>query len=253
MTRTVGLFGRQPAQRPVGLRMLGDYGEIPSAPAVFNHVRSFDSWQMYGNGPDPTLTVHGGQPVGDCGFAGAVHLEMATAAETSDAITWPDSDEVVSAYLNYNDGVDKGVALANLLAFWRSNGLWGRKISAYAPINVHNKNELWAACNAFGALYIGIAVPAVAQEQFAQGRPWSLTHTQADYQIVGGHCVVITSKTLAGGTVVTWGQEQPFTNAWLSTYLEEAWVMVTPEQIEANGNGYGLDMVQLQADLDRVG
>ncbi len=205
-----------------------------------------------GNRTYPNLTVHGGQPVGDCGFAGAVHLEMATAAETSDLVTWPDSDEVVSAYLAYNNGVDQGVSLANLLAYWRSTGLWGRKIAAYAPVNVHNKAELWAACNLFGALYIGIAVPAPADEQFAQGRPWSLTHTPADYQIMGGHCVVITSKTVAGGTVVTWGQEQSFTNAWLSTYLEEAWVAITPEQIEANGNGYGLDMVQLQTDLDRV-
>ena len=252
MKREYGLLGRQPAIRPVGLRMLSAYAPLPPAPATFNHVRSFDNWQMLGNGPDPTLTVHGGQPVGDCGFAGAVHLEMATAAETNDSVTWPDSDDVVSAYLAYNNGADRGVALANLLACWRSSGLFGRKISAYAPVPVHDLSELWAACNIFGALYIGIAVPAVAQQQFAQGLPWDLTHTSRDYDIVGGHCVVITARTETGGTVVTWGQEQPFTNEWLSTYLEEAWAVVTPEQIEADGNGFGLDMVQLRADLDRL-
>ncbi len=244
------LYGRLPAKRPVGLRLLDKYGTIPPAPPTFDHTRHFETWEMLGNGPDPSLTVHA--PVGDCGFAGAVHLEMATAAETQEPVIWPDSNTVVEAYLNYNGGVDKGVALADLLAYWRSSGLWGRKISAYAPVNAHNLNDLWAACNSFGALYIGIAVPAPAEEQFAQGLPWELTHTQADYQIQGGHCVVITARTETGGTVVTWGQEQSFTNEWLAAYLEEAWVVITPEQIEANGNGYGLDMAQLQADLDRV-
>lgn len=250
--REYGLLGRRPAKRPVGLRLLSTYSSLPAAPETFDYTNGFDGWGMYGNGPDPSLTVHSGVPVGDCGFAGAVHLEMATAAETKESINWPTSNEVVSEYLAYDHGVDQGVALADLLAYWRATGLWGRKIAAYAPVNIHDPDEMWAACNAFGALYIGVAVPAPAQMQFARHEPWELTGTAQDRQIIGGHCVVIVARAKGGGEVVTWGGRQEFTDEWLATYLEEAWVAITPEQVEAHGDGYGLGMLQLNEDLDRV-
>ena len=248
--RVPGLYGRKPAIRPVGLASIEHYAtSLPAAPAVFDHTDDFDGFEMLGNGPDPTLTVNGGNPVGDCGVVGSVNVELVDSVETDEPFTMPSSDTVVSEYLRYDQGQDVGVALTQFLTYWQRAGLpWGQ-IAAWASVNASDPESFWAACNAFGCLYVGIAVPAPAQEQFANGEPWDLTGTSADRQIEGGHCVVVVSRKLGGGELVTWGKRQAFTDRWWAAYGEEAHVAITPSQVERHGNGYGLDLASLQADL----
>lgn len=250
--REPGLFGRLAARRPVGLRMIDHYvpRRLPHAPATFDLVAGFSAWEMLGNGPDPTLTVHGGRPVGDCAFAGTVHLEMANAVETRESETWPTANDVVTAYLSYDGGQDIGASLALVLTKWRRSGLWGRKIGAFAPVPVADLDRLYACAYAFGALYLGISVPVNAQAQFAQEQSWHLTDTPADHQIVGGHCVVLAARSSGGGSVVTWGTTQTYDDAWLLQNLEEAWAVLTPEQLAAAGDGIGLNVAALTAILD---
>ena len=80
--RIHGLKGRQPAVFPPGLHVAEAFlvGAGPAAPTypldVTGGVPEADLG-MYGNGPDPTLTIttaNGpGQPVGDCFFAAVVN------------------------------------------------------------------------------------------------------------------------------------------------------------------------------------
>lgn len=246
-------YGRQPAIHPVGYRLIGHYVPgIPDAPATFDHTNGFSGFKMLGNGPDSTLTANGGRPVGDCGFVGSVNVDLIDSIEAHEPFQIPSSDEVVTDYLAYNHGQDRGVALIELLAYWQQIGLWDSKIAGYAAVNFRDTDELWAACNAFGCLYVGIAVPATAQQQFQAGEPWDLTGTDADYEIEGGHCVVIVSRDSDGGELVTWGRRQRFTDRWARTYLEEAHVVLTASQVARNGDGYGIDLTQLQADLAKL-
>ena len=57
------------------------------------------------------------------------------------------------------------------------------------------------------------------------------------------------SKESDIGTVATWGLRQKFTQRWFQHNVEEAHVALTAAQIAAKGNGYGLDIEHLQADL----
>ena len=245
-------YGRLPAVHPVGLGLIDRYAALPPAPPTFDHTNGFDGFQMLGNGPDPTLHVNGGRPVGDCGFVGSVNVSLVDSVETGEPFTIPSSDVVVTDYLRYDHGQDRGVALTELLAYWQKVGLpWGQ-IAGWAPVNFRDPDAFWAACNAFGCLYVGIAVPATMDEQVMNGQTLDLTGTPADRQIMGGHCVVVLSRTENGGELATWGRRVRFTQRWWDTYGEEAHVVLTPSQVERKGNGYGLDLAALQADLARL-
>ena len=240
-------YGRNAASFPVGMPWIHRMADLPSAPEVFDHTNGFDHFQMLGNGPDPTLTVHGGRPVGDCAFVGTSNCCLLDAVETGDPYIPPTSNEIVSTYLTYDHGQDKGANLTQLLQFWHTHGLpWGGKIAGWASVDPRNPERFWSACNAFGCLYIGIAVPATMDQQVMDGQTLDLTGTDADYQIQGGHCVVVASRTETGGELITWGQRVPFTQRWADTYIEEAYVVITPQQMAKGGDGYGLNLGGLQ-------
>lgn len=243
-------YGRQAAKHLVGQPYLHRYVDLPPAPATFDHTDGFAGFQMLGNGPDPTLHVNGGNPAGDCAFVGTVNVDLVDSVETDQEYAIPTSDEVVSTYLTYDHGQDVGANLVDLLRFWQTHGLpWSRPIAAWASVDPHNPERFWAACNAFGCLYVGIAVPSTMDTQVQNGQTLDLTGTPADRQIVGGHCVVILSRDSNGGELATWGQRVRFTQRWADAFIEEAHVVLTPSQVQSGGNGYGLNVAQLQADL----
>ncbi len=204
---------------------------------------------MLGNGPDPSLTVDGGQPKGDCAFVGLANVCIVDQVETRKPVVIPSSNEVVTAYDAYNHGRDIGANLSQLLAFQYRVGLPWIKGAPYAALNHRNVDEFWSGVHAFGAGYIGIAVTTAMQTQTQAGEPWDITGTYADDQVVGGHCVVVISRTADGGEVATWGMRQKFTTRWFQRYVEEAHILITETQIARNGNGYGVDLPHLRSDL----
>ena len=256
MPSTAGFkFGRLPATHPVGYRTLDHYvAALPEAPAVFDHTNGFDGFDMLGNGPDPSLTVNGGNPVGDCAFVGTVNVELIDSVETHRAFTMPSSDEVVTDYLRYDHGQDQGANLAELLAFWHRLGLpWTGKLPGYAGLSHQDWAQFWAGVNAFGNGYIGIVVTQTMMDQTQAQEPWDLTGSPSDDEVLGGHCVVPFARNGDLGTVATWGMRQQFTERWFLKNCEEAHVALTPAQVAAKGNGYGLDLEKLQADLKALG
>jgi hypothetical protein len=245
-------LGRKPARIPVGYRSIFHFATLPDAPRTFDPTRGYTDWGMMGNGPDPRLTVHGGKPVGDCAFAGSAHLAMATDIETGEEVTKPSANEVVSTYLAFGHGRDEGAVLTDVLAYWRHVGLpWG-DIAGYASVPVHDPDCFWAATYAFGAAYIGVAMTQAMAEATERHEPWDFTGCPEDFDVLGGHCVVVISRTSDGGEVVTWGQRQAFTDAWLRHNVEEAHVVITPAQLQAKGDGYALDLGKLEAALDAL-
>lgn len=189
----------------------------------------------------------------NCAFVGTVNAGVVDAVETDEPVRFPTSNEVVSTYLAYDHGQDVGANLSQLLALWHKTGLpWSKPLVGYAAVNFRDPGEFWASVNAFGCGYVGILVTQAMQEQTARGEPWDLTGSYLDDQIMGGHCVVVISRTPGGGEVATWGMRQAFTDRWLTRFLEEAHVVITPQQAQAKGNGCGLDIEHLQADLARL-
>jgi hypothetical protein len=245
-------LGRRAAVHPIGYRPITHYGALLDAPPVFDRTNGFNGFRVLGNGPDPTLTVNHGKPVGDCAFVGTENVTVVDQIECGEPPTFPTSDLVVSTYLTYDHGQDKGANLSELLAYWHNHGLpWAGKNCGYASANFRDIDEFWAAVYAFGCGYIGILVTEAMQQQTAAGEPWDITGTDMDERVVGGHCVVPIARTSAegDGEVATWGMRQPFTARWFKTFVEEAHVVVTPAQKARGGNGAGIDFEHLERDL----
>lgn len=233
---------------------------LPKAPAEFDNGVGV-ALQLDGNGPDPMVTNQGPnfQGAGNCGYVGAKNGEATTQAvivgdsaidvalrNTIAAIEMPTPNEVVAEYFGYTKGQDTGVVLTELLEFWRTHGLFGRKILAWATINTHDEEEFYDATYAFDFTYNGIAVAAPMQEQFAAGEVLDLTGTIADYQIEGGHCVSVPARC----KLYTWGQEVAYTERWRRRYMEESHIVITEEVGEARCNGLGIDLDRLIQVLD---
>jgi hypothetical protein len=248
-SRTPGLRGRLPVKPPgerFKIQYLPSYlkAPLPAPSYPIDVSANITDWQMLGNGPDPTLTVHGGQPVGDCTFAGRQHLRMAKAAAAQQTETWETTDDLVSEYLAYDHGKDEGANIADLLLYWYQTG----KIKAFAPVDHTDPAACDAAMTAFHGLYVGVNLTDDADALFGKGEPWTVASGQQP-DAKDGHCIV---KVKADGqqldTWVTWGALQQSTEQWTAACLDEAWAVVTTEDEAAT-----LNMSALLADIQSLG
>ena len=237
--------------KPIGLPKLTNVATIPDAPPTFDHTNGWDHFEMLGNGPDPTLHVNGGQPVGDCGFVMTVNAACVDALETDESFTMPSSDVVVGDYLRYNRGRDIGVQNPQLFDYWHTVGLpWGGQLHSWADVNSYDWDESMAATNAFGCLALEIVVWQEMMEAANAGDAWDWT-PQTDDTPVGGHDVLAIAKLGPGeAELVTWSLRQPFTRSWWQHAVQGASVLLTPAQIARNGDGYGIDVERLESFMD---
>jgi hypothetical protein len=199
---------------------------------------------MLGNGPDPTCTVKP-DGVGDCTFAGRQHYRMAKAARGKESETWETSDQLVEEYLTYDDGVDQGANIAQLLLDWFHAG----KILAFAPVDHTDRTKLDAALAVFAGVYCGVSLTDDADELFSEHQPWTVADgQQPDPQ--EGHCILLVKAdghSLDG--YVTWGADQEATTDWTAECVEEAWVIITQD----DANSSLIDLTALRADIEALG
>lgn len=238
-------LGRLPAVRPVGLRDLRSYtagDAFPAPPATFGDLAILQAieWGMDGN-----------DSLGDCTIAGVDHLLAAWNTLFGESDARPSLGEVETLYKQLSPD-DQGCAEATVLQQWQGSGLWGNKITAYAPLNVRDQVELQQGIAFLGAIYLGIACPESAQQQFAEQEqsgqlvPWTVVHGSP---IAGGHCIVSVGYTSEGLLCVSWGSLVLVTWAFLRKFLEEAWAILSQALAEKGADTLGLDLAALKADL----
>ena len=198
---------------------------------------------MLGNGPDAACTSHP-NGVGDCTFAGRQHYRMAKAAAGHEDEQWESPNALVAEYLAYDHGQDQGANIADLLLYWYKAGT----ILAFAPVDHTGPAEVDAAMAAFHGVYAGVNLTADADKLFEEGKPWTTVGgEQPDPQ--EGHCVVkIGADGTALDTWVTWGAAQRSTLPWTQSCLDEAWVVLTSEDVRAAD----VDIAALRADIDAL-
>lgn len=239
--RIVGKLGKLEAKIPVGLKALAEYqaSPFPAAPAQVK-VPNISNWQMLGN-----------DQYGDCTFAGIAHAKMSTAKVLGINETVPTAQKVVQAYLAYTNGQDGGAVEADLLKYWLTNKILGTTLSGYAPANINDYEEIKNVIAHYGLAYIGIRVPALCQQQFEQHEPWTLSHTAADDNIIGGHCIILVGYDKDYIYGITWGAVQKIEWSWLQKYMDEAWALITPE-IAIRGAYDNIKLADLKADLSKL-
>ncbi len=184
----------------------------------------------------------------NCVLAGADH-QLASWNELSTVQTpRPTDPEIQSLYFELTGGPDSGLVVSSVLNIWQTQGLWGSKIAAYAPVPLGDKTALQQAIVNYGNVGIGIQCPASAQEAAFDPQIWSVVPGSP---IVGGHYIVAVGYDANAFYCASWGYLWAVTWDFITTYSDEMWVAIAPEFVEA-GKGPTLDLAALQADLGQV-
>ena len=81
----------------------------------------------------------------------------------------------VSGYVPGDPSTDVGAACLDVLNYWRSTGIGGDQIAAYASVKPLDFAHVKLATYWFGSVYIGFQVPQNAMDQFQAGQHWTCT------------------------------------------------------------------------------
>jgi len=194
--------------------------------------------------------------VGDCVAAAAFHAQQLfefDARDTTTAFTTAECLDMYAAISGYDPAdptTDTGARLQDGLEYWRTVGVGGYRITAFAQID-HTDLALVKTCIAdFGVVYTGMNVPASAMRQLHAGQRWDIVAATA---ILGGHCVPLTGYDPGWLTCVTWGQPQPMSTAFYLRYVDETWVPISPDWVSRTGRTpSGLDATAANAEYQRL-
>jgi len=239
--RISGLRGKGPAKK-LAMGTLETYvkGNLPNIPRSFDYSNKVANYPMALN-----------DTYGDCTIAGIIHMLQLQYAEIGELFQYPGDEAVKEEYFKLTGGADGGLVEADVLKTWMTEGLFNNKISAYAPVNIKNKNEMAAAIYLFGTVYLGVELPPDAETQFERGENWHTTFK--DEEPTGGHCVIATGCNSFGIEIVTWGATTAMTWDWWKRYGSEAWVVIPEIFVETDhGPVWNIDILTLQQDLKNL-
>lgn len=206
----------------VKLALAIDKTTLPVPPTSVNWFGKINTWPMYGN-----------DVAGDCVEAEMGHHEEVLTSYGSGSAIMVTDDDVIKVYSTItgydpNDpSTDQGTVIQDAMDYWRKTGIAGRKIAAFAQVDVKDETEMKTALALFGPLSGGMNFPAVAMDQFNAGRPWDTVKN--DGGLEGGHCVCIVGYDSSWVYCITWGAMQRMTWAFFRKYFEELWAPISTE------------------------
>lgn len=244
--------GRLPAMRPAALKELSVYaaGPLPTPPATCPVPGQDDIARYY--------PLDGNATYGDCTIAGVAHLITAwdfQMPELDVIFPTPDEAAVIATWRSLNGNTEEGLVEADVLKAWQTTGLFGEKIAAYAPVSTTSLLEQHQAIAFYGGCYLGIQCPESAQRAFQRQQetgetvPWIYEGESTQ----DGHCVVALGYGPNGGLhCATWGGVAVLEPSFLAHYLQEAWVILPQQMVDARGDALGVDLDALRADLARI-
>jgi hypothetical protein len=217
----------------------------PAPPARDWSSKAAPAWGMMRN-----------DELGDCTCAAAGHLIQAWTANHGAEVT-PDDDAIVAAYsaiTGYtpsDPSTDQGGVELDVLNYWRSTGIAGQKIGAYASVDALSMDHVKAAINCFGGVYLGAALPLAAQNQTIWDVGGDGDQEPGSW---GGHAMAAVGYTPAGVVLVTWGATKFATWVWWAKYVDESYALLDDAWVNGSTPApSGFDLAALQADLAAVG
>lgn len=244
--RKVGALGRLPMHpEDTHPRVHLEYHWEPSkidVPDVIDYHSKVRNWPMYLN-----------DQLGDCTCAGIGHQIQAFTAYAGNEIDVPESSvlslyEAVSGYNPSDPSTDQGAVEQDVLQYMVDTGIAGHKYSAFAQVDHTSMGNVLTALHLFGSLYLGIACPQSAQQQFQSGQKWTYVPGSP---IEGGHAITLQGKDKDGTLqIITWGAVQAMDQEFWNNYVDEAWVVITQDWLEANQETpTGLDLQGLMDEF----
>jgi len=244
-------LGKLPPRFDPRTLRLGAYLErdLAPPPTSVDYAAAVRSWPMMGN-----------DRYGDCTCAAAGHMIEEWTANTGKAKT-PSETTILAVYDHFSGGdPDRGVAMLDVLKFWRATGIGGDRIHAFAQLEPANVSEAMDATYLFGNCYVGLALPdfAVAPGSDFLATPWSVPPQgptgAAAPNPANGHCVPLVAYDPRNVWVVTWGALKPMTWQFYRAYMDEAYAVLSSDWINAKlgRSPSGLNLAGLEKDLAAV-
>lgn len=227
---------------------------FPVPGSVDYHSEVHGEWGMYFN-----------DRCGDCTFAELAHQVISAATYARGWTGWPwrliRERDTLAGYENLTgydpsqtdpftgqNPTDQGALIQDVLNYWRTTGVGGHRCTAFASVNVADVNELMHVIAVFGSADVGLQLPNSAMQQFRSGLPWDVVPD--DGGIAGGHCVAAVGYDANYVYVVTWGRVVRMTWAFWHAYVVEAWAVILPEWLDAQGfDPTGFDLYALEEQL----
>ena len=237
-------LGKLPVRTDVRTLSLGRYVDgtrLPRPPDAFDEATGVPDWPMYAN-----------DRLGDCTIAAAGHMIEAWTAAGRGRLVEVSERAVLDAFdhVKLADPAtgEEGAIELDVLRYWRSHGIGGHRIGAYARVSGYNHALVQTAAWLFGGLYIGVQLPLTAQEQ----EVWDFTGSlsgPARPGTWGGHAVDVVRYDARGLTVVTWGRLQQMTWSFWDRYCDEAYCILSDDFLDKGSAPNGFDLDALEADL----
>lgn len=219
-------------------------------PSEFGHENLIPQWYMYAN-----------DKYGCCVFAGAGHEHRIWCAEGGGDVFFTDfnilkSYSDVTGFTAGDPSTDNGTYVREAMKYRQHVGIPDysgekHKIEAYVSINPRDLESILDAIYLFGAVGVGIRFPESAMRQFNAGKPWTVPLLPS--KINGGHYIPLVAYRKGYFGCVTWGRLQWIAPKFLSTFCDEAWVMLSAEMFgedKVTDEGFRFD--ELQRDLQAL-
>lgn len=224
---------------------------LPQVPAAFD-------WSMK-NGVPLVYPMLGNDKYGDCVFASACHEIGTWTGQTGTEYVASEQNalEAYQAFTGFDPETgdnDNGANMLDTAMCWRTQPIAGHTIAAFASVDLKRPDLVAAACNLFGGLWTGWALPTAWQgaDEWTTGPSVSGQWTPGSW---GGHAVHLALISPAMLGVKTWASNMPVTLAAFSTYCEEAYALISRdcwEMLTGDRCPSGVDGAALQAALKAV-
>jgi hypothetical protein len=230
------------------------YGDrMPVPPSAVPVVSPLSPWGMLLN-----------DGIGDCTIAAQCHQEQSWRAQLGIDLPFTDP-EALDAYetlTHYdpsktdaqgNNPTDTGASCLAALRQWRSKGISGHKIHAYAAIDVHDVIQAQQCIWGFGGMYLGLDMPVSAQAQVQNNQLWDVVTGAGQASSPGswgGHCVCVVGYDQIGPYAISWGGIYQMSWRFFSAYCDEAYAVIGKDQLDQQKETVlHWDWKQLEADL----
>lgn len=244
-------YGRRSPKKTPALRLASILtGTLPAVPNHVDYGTKFTDWQMLGN-----------DVAGDCvAVAWANQRALVTAALTN-SVDYPTQSQVWAFYRTQNpqfnpngtaesngpgSAADNGMDIQTALEYAvHSGGPDGVRAVAFAAVDFTNESELRAAHAIFGQVWYGNNVLEANDAEYWNDQPWDYV---AGSPVRGAHAVTGVGYDPADYRFITWAQETRWTENYRTHEVEEAWVVIWPENLGSKQFQQGINATQLAAD-----
>lgn len=194
----------------------------------------------------------GNVQVGCCAIAGPGHFvrwEDRICGRPQSVNTASVIDEYQAfGYVPGDETTDNGCYALDVMKRWRSVGLFGRRIQAFAQVDYFDAGELAKATFLLGGVFLCLSLPRrVAMGDMFTSEVWDVAID--DGGIAGGHLVWLEGSNL----VNSWGQRIRVSDAFVARYCFDAYAVVSGDAVTPNGRAFsGLDLAGLDDALRSV-